>query len=444
MLKRRPWKNFEMHHNHSPSLLSLYGHVFGHVIGSHSEDRLEIELAVNPGDEVSDVTVRLSANLMSCLSEGEPLIRISSLLSREAGRPVEISDVQISGATMNASRRLTSGSAEIRVDVLTPPDSTVTLNFKAWELAGPLDGEAPYLFATLATKISFPGLPGVPAVVTLVTSQGTAPRSTQGNYSLAYPSRTFQGHRYTNLYFQDSADIVLQYRCASMDSFKMPWQTIGKAAVASAFVYFISAMIPATRNSDLAERLLAVIGAFVTSAGTAWDFIQEITVFTIYDQRRNRISLLVLVSELSVLTTMVLTLIRLSEHSAAAALSALPMACLILTGVLVALAVGGFILHYLGWWQGFLCDCSGCENRLRIRHGRPECKYTGRVFCDSHIRTVCQTCRHGKDLISGRLDTVSLYRADMLPCSFSHDLTRLATRGQEGSSRANSEMDMVE
>ena len=81
----------------------------------------------------------------------------------------------------------------------------MTLNFKAWELAGLLDGDVPYLFATLAVESLFRGLPGVPAVVTLVTPQGTAPRSTQGNYSLAYPSRTFQGRRYTNIYFRNSA-----------------------------------------------------------------------------------------------------------------------------------------------------------------------------------------------------------------------------------------------
>jgi hypothetical protein len=229
-----------------------------------------------------------------------------------------------------------------------------------------------------------------------------------------------------------------------MDSFKMPWQAIGKAAVASAFVYFISAMIPDARNSDLAERLLAVIGAFVASAGTAWDFIQDISVFTIYGQYRNRLSLLVLVSQLAVISMMVLTLIRLSVHSAAVALSALPAASLILTGVLIALAIGGFVLHYLGWWQGFLCDCSGCENVLRIRHGRPECKYTGRVFCDDHIQTVCQSCRHGKDLISGRLESISLHRIDTLPCSFSDGLIGPATVSQEDQTGMNSEIDLVE
>lgn len=434
----------EGRNNHSPNLLSLYGQVFGHIIGSHSEDRLELELQINPGDEVSEVTVRLSADLMSSLKEDQPLLRISSLLSKGDGRPIEISDVQMSATTLNARRRLKSGSAEIHVDGLAPPDSTVTLKFKAWELTGALEGDAPYLFATLATRISFPGLPQVPAVVTLVTPQGTAPRSTQGNYTLAYPSRTFQGHRYTNVYFQDSANIVLQYRCASLDSFKMPWQTIGKTAVAAAFVYFISAIIPDARNSDLAERLLAVIGAFVTSAGTTWDFIQELSVFTIYDRRKNPISLLVLLSQLSVITIMALTLIRLSQHSAAAALSALPIASLVLTVVLVTVAVGGFILHYVGWWQGFMCDCSGCTNRLRIRRGRPECKYTGRVFCDDHIRSVCETCCHGRDLISGQLESITLHRVDILPCSFSNRLTDSGISGQASLNGGKSEMDLVE
>lgn len=402
--------------NHGVSQLKLYGEVFGHVISSHSNDRIEMALQMNPGDEVSAVTVHFPADLISYLPDGEPLLKINSLLSKDGGRPIEISDLQMSASTMNAHRRLRPGTAEIHVDGMAPPDSTVTLTFKAWELAGPLDGDAPYLFATLATNISFPNLLGVPATVTLVTPKETAPRSTQGNYTLAYPSRTFQGHRYTNIYFQDAANIRLQYRCASLDKFKMPWQNIGKAAVASAFVYFISALIPNASNADLAERLLAVIGAFVTSAGTAWDFIQELTVFTLYDRHKNRISFLVLLCQLSVITIMTLTLVRLSEHSAAAALSALPTASLVLTGALLVVAIGGFLLHYAGWWQGFACDFSECNSKLRIRRSRPECKYTGRVPCDSHIANVCLACPHGEDLLHGRLDSVALYQVDELPC----------------------------
>ena len=77
-----------------------------------------IELKMNPGDEVSEVTVRLSSDLVSCLRENEPRAPISSLLSREDGRPIEISDLQVSAPTMNSRRRTESASAEIYVDGL--------------------------------------------------------------------------------------------------------------------------------------------------------------------------------------------------------------------------------------------------------------------------------------------------------------------------------------
>lgn len=438
------------------NLLRLYGQLFRDITGSHSGNHIEIELRMQPGDEVSLVSVRIPVQYSARGADAEPLLTISSVLANEDGRPIEISDLEISGAGMNIYRKLNTVSAEIYTVGVAPADSAVTLKFKAWELTGPLEGAAPYLYATLAAHICLPALRGVPTIVTIVTPRETAPRSTQGNFLLAYPSRTYLDDRYTNIYFQDAADIALRYRCANMANFKMPWQVIGKAAVSAAFVYFITALVPSAQNANLAERLLAVIGAFVASAGTAWDFIQELTTFAIYDRRNNRIGLLVLACQLAVITMMIIALVRLSIKSAAPLLAELPVFALGLAIMLVLLAATGFLMHSIGWWQGFACDFEGCQRQLRLRKGRPECHYTGRVFCDDHIASVCRNCCHGMDLLTGQLNSIAQHRADILPCLSANQASSMALAVKPNPSEARAarpdstnkeganEMDLVE
>ncbi len=397
-------------------LSELYSKVFPHIIDQHSEDRIEIEIRLKPGDQGVQVSVHVPPSLLARHNPAKPLMSISSTLSGGDGRPVEISDLSISQPDVYLYPRLRKLTAEIYVGDLSRSAVPATLSFKSWELTSRLEGMVPYLYATLAANISFPELSGVPAVVTLVAPEGVAPRSTQGNYSLAYPSRVLTGSRYTNIYFSDAAAIILRYRCADMTEFSMPWQQIGKAAVASAFVFFIAALVPDAQSSDLSERLLAVIGAFVTSAGTLWDFIRELALFAIYGHRDNRISYLVLGCQLAVITMMTLILVRLSVAAAAPVLSVVPFVTLILTIVLVITAIGGFVLHALGWWQRFSCDHTGCNRHLRIRRGRPECQYTGRVFCDQHIMNTCSSCSHGADLRTRRLDSIGSHQLKSLPC----------------------------
>jgi hypothetical protein len=397
-------------------LSELYSRVFPHIIGQHGEDRIEVQVKIKPGDQGVEIAVRMPPAQLAAHDPAKPVLSIASRLMAGDDLPVEISDLNISAPGVYLYSRLSKLTAEIYVDDLTKVIMPVTLTFKAWELTGRLAGMVPYLYATLAASLSFTESHGVAAVVTIVAPEGVAPRSTQGNYSLAYPSRIFQGNRYTNIYFPDAADIKLRYRCADMSGFSMPWQQIGKAAVASAFVFFIAALVPDAQSSDLSERLLAVIGAFVTSAGTLWDFIRELAVFAIYGRRDNRISYLVLGLQLAVIAMMSLILVRLSVPGASSALRSVPAVTLVLTIVLVIVAAGGFILHSVGWWQGFTCDYSGCTRHLRIRRGRPECQYTGRVFCDAHILSTCTSCAHGSDLRTRRLDSIAGHQLNALPC----------------------------
>jgi hypothetical protein len=250
--------------------------------------------------------------------------------------------------------------------------------------------------------------------MTIMTPEDVSPRSTQGNFALAYPSRILNGTRQTNIYFPSAGRVQIRYRCGESGQINgSPWVSIGRAAFNSVFVFFIGTL---AASVDRSERFGALIATFLAAAGALWEIVQEISRFSIYGKSRAYLHALVLGAQLSTLMVLAASVVSISLTKSGHTLRYSSTAALALAAVLGLISCAGFFLHYQGFWQGFRCDHQGCETVFRVRRDRPECRYTGRVFCDEHVRTVCRGCAHEPDLLARTVTTVDLYRPDRLRC----------------------------
>ncbi|MET7713372.1 hypothetical protein [Streptomyces sp. NPDC005407] len=316
-------------------------------------------------------------------------------------RPVEITALAVEqGAVSLAGRRGATHTAICSPEV---HEELLEFSFRAWEVITPAQGAAPYVYATADLHLRFPSMTGVPVLLTIITPEDVSPRSTQGNYALAYPSRLLNGQRQTNIYFPSADAVRLAYRCGESGQFSgNPWVSIGRSAFNSVFVFFVGVL---AASVDRGDRFGALIVTFLAVAGALWEIVQETSRFTIYDKTRRYIHGLVLGAQLSTLAVLSASVISISLTDSGRLLHFSSYLALAVAGVLGVTSCIGFFLHYQGFWQGFQCDHAGCARVFRIRRDRPECRYTGRVFCDEHVRTVCRGCAHESDLLGG---TVSL------------------------------------
>jgi hypothetical protein len=395
--------------------LQLYHQAFGRTTHDHGGERIEVELRLCPGDEIAEVNVRIPMSAVELISPGAPLMLVSAPRGR-GDRPVELTAL-VSEA---GAEHLVSGRTATHNSVSVPADdhersAPWVFSFRAWELVTPPQGVAPYLFATADVRLRFPAMANVPLLLTVITPEDISPRSTQGNFAMAYPSRLLNGHRYTNIYFPSAEEVRLAYRCGASGHQLAgnPWVSVGRAAFNSLFVFFVGYLAASVDRND---RFVALLAIFIAAASALWEIVQEVARFTIYGRGRGYIHGLVLGAQLVSLMVLASSVVsigladsdRLLRYSSYLALAA--------SAGLTLMACAGFVLHYQGFWQGFKCDHIGCRTVFRVRRNRPECRYTGRVFCDRHARSVCGGCVHGPDLRSGTITTIDDYRTDRLRC----------------------------
>jgi hypothetical protein len=393
--------------------LALYHHVFGNITDGHSDARIEIQVATKPGDEIAEVEVIIPGELLCTANEAQPLMTISTDRHGGVKHPIEITRLELLQGSGELHHERDSEAVRIYLRERPTRVTRLKISFAAWELVEPLEGIYPYVHASLRVQFAFPAIEDAKAIVTIVTPADSTPRSTQGNYSLAYPSRTFAGERFLNLYYSSADNIRIRYRFGPTEGLVKPWLNLGQAAVSAAFVCFVDAFAGVMDESD---RLLAVIASFVAVAAVVWDLIQEVARFSIYGRTRRLIYFAVLGAQILVVAVLGLSLVGLRSTESQELLRAATVASGVLSLLLGIAAASGFFLHFKGWWHGFMCDHEGCNFVFRIRRERPECRYTGRVMCDRHIQSICGACPHGPDLLTGELSTVDSFDSKTIRC----------------------------
>lgn len=372
---------------------------------SRTDARTEVTVHVRPGDEIARLHIRLPR-----VSVGRDGLELVQLVARGQGELFEVTElISTSGHDLYAT--VADGCVSVRVAGADNPSiDDVEFEVLVWEACCPAVGTPPYLHSTLAITVDAVCRPGAPLLLTVVTPASCTPRSTQGNYTLAYPSRLLAGERRTNLYYARGTAKVA-YRFGDTVGLTRPWLNLGRAAVSAAFIFFV-AYLAGTVSAE--DRFLALIATFIAVAAVVWDFLNELASFSVYDARRARITIGVLIGQLLVIVALGLALLALTTSpgltGAAAAVSGTAAV------VLAAAATGALVLHSKGFWHGYVCDSQGCDRAFRIRRARPECHYTGRVFCDVHARDACGVCPHGADLGLPALASRALFGTAATPC----------------------------
>jgi hypothetical protein len=381
-------------------------------------DQITVRIEMVPGDEIGRVSVRVPSRLLGCSLTG-PLVRIAAR-RRDSVRMYApaITELEARGpsSSVSCARVQACGSdsyVDIWCDVPEGKLGDLEITCLAWEIVNGHEGDAPYLHAALGILLDFPAFPDVPVLVTIVVPQDAEPRSIQGSHVLAYPSRTFQGRRHLNLYFQRDRTIRLSASFGPTNDVAEIWLGFAKLAGAAALVAFVGSLRAAPSDT---ERLLAVLASLATLLGVSSGLLRQFAELRIYRHVGRFLQGTLLAAQTVGILIILLSLLRLKSGSNGGLYGAVVPLAGVLAGLTALATIGGLLLHRLGFWHGFVCDFEGCRNILRIRAGRPECRYTGRVFCDAHIQSVCDMCRHGSDLRSGRVDTASAFDYVVIPC----------------------------
>lgn len=381
---------------------------------------VSVELHVAPADQITRVELRIPARFLGDLPTG-PLVLLGTR-TRGAGQQLApaITRLRAEGAARSCRcRRRASSPTTSWTEIDVPdlgaggnPEDDLTITFMVWELVSPLFGQAPYVQASLDLVLDFPSLPDESVLVTLSVPRDTEPRSIQGTHVLAYPSHTFEMRRYMNLYFRRDRPIRLTGSFGATNEVTDIWLSFAKVAGAAALVAFLNSL---KREPGDTERLLAVLASLATLLGVSTDLLRQFAELRIYRNVGRWLQRGLMLAQVAGVVVIALSLLRLRGGDGPVLGAVVPLAVglAIADGIVLA---AGLVLHYLGLWHRFVCDSEGCRSVLHFRKGRPECSYTGRVFCNTHIGSVCSSCIHHPDLLNGTLETADRFDPRTIPC----------------------------
>jgi hypothetical protein len=402
----------------SENQLELYQRAFRESNGPTGE-QIAVTIHMLPGDEIARVEIVVPHRLLG----PAPSVAVVSLATRKDHSPdllaPAITELTAYGAAASASSaRVRRSAGEAHVEIHCDGwdrsgERDLHLGFLAWEIVGALHGAAPYVEATLNADMDFPAFPGAPVLITIVVAQDTEPRSIQGTHVLAYPSQTFRGSRYLNMYFRRDQSIRLSASFGPTNDVAGIWLSFAKLAGAAALVAFVGSLKHAPNET---ERLLAVLASLATLLGVASELLRQFAELRIYRHVGRSLQMALLAAQTAGILLILLALLRLKAESDAGIYSAVVPLAVALAIVTALAALAGLMLHRLGYWHRFVCDMEGCSTVLRLRTGRPECRYTGRVFCEEHIADVCGHCVHGCDLLTQEMTTADVFDYRSIPC----------------------------
>jgi hypothetical protein len=402
----------------SENQLELYQRAFRESNGP-TGDQIAVTIHMIPGDEIARVDVSVPHRMLGLVS----INPVVSLATRKDSSPgllaPAITDLSADGVADSAfSTRVRCSTEDTHVEIHCDGwdrsrQRDLHLSFLAWEIVGALHGDAPYVQATLSVEMDFPAFPDASVMVTIVVAEDTEPRSIQGTHVLAYPSRTFNGARYLNMYFRRDQRIRLSASFGPTNEVAGIWLSFAKLAGAAALVAFVGSLKNAPNET---ERLLAVLASLATLLGVASELLRQFAELRIYRHVGRSLQVALLVAQTAGILIILLALLRLKVESDTGIYSAVMPLTLALAVITALAAMAGLMLHRLGYWHRFVCDMEECTAVLTVRTGRPECRYTGRVFCQEHIVEVCGCCPHGCDLLTREMSTADAFDYRSIPC----------------------------
>jgi hypothetical protein len=382
-------------------------------------DHIAVKVELAPGNEIARLSIHIPSAILRHHHSG-PVARVATRRrhARQAVAPA-ITDLRFDGSCRTGSvQRVGEEDGGSCADVVchmskAAASEDLDITFLAWEVTEDMEGNAPYLHARTNLELSFPAFAQAPVVLTFVVALECEPRSIQGTHVLAYPSRTFAEQRYLNLYFRPDRPIRVSAVFGPTNDVAEVWLSFAKVAGAAGLVAFVGSL---RRSPNDVERLLAVLASLATLLGLSGELLRQLSELRIYRYVRRYLQVGLLAAETVAIAAILLGLLRLRADTNRGIYGAVVPFSLSIAAVALLITLVGLVLHRVGFWHGFVCDYEGCETVLRLRRGRTECHYTGRVFCDSHIHSVCGACTYGPELHGRARATDEDFQFHAIPC----------------------------
>ncbi len=299
----------------------------------------------------------------------------------------------------------------------------INLKFTVWDGVQPVKGLQPFLYSDVIIKFGLSDTECTSNRVIIDIPHKAKSRSTQGNYTIAYPSQVLHGRRKILVDYCNEGCIELRYRFGWIDSIELPWVVTLKTMVALLMIAFISTFIIPINTKDINNIVFLMISTLVGFIYYVNDTLSKSLKVNLYKSYLPFISWISLTSTLIVVYFYILCVNQILEK--AQLKSFIPYShkiswTLQYSWFFVLLFFGftvlSILLHYLGCWYSFRCDSKGCGRILFVRKGKKECHFTGRVLCSKCIESVCKNCVHYSDMIRGESKTKENYDQSNLLC----------------------------
>lgn len=292
----------------------------------------------------------------------------------------------------------------------------IDLSFTLWDAITPIQGLDPFLFRDLGVRFCFPDTLEFDATFLINTPKELSPRSTQGNYVLAYPSKLSGSRRKTIIFYCKQNQIELLYRLGWENTLDSPLPLFLKSTLALTLIStIISIFSPVADKSSAVDVGIVLASSLLTLTLYLKDTVDnnlfKIRIYKTHKALIQNISVVLFFSISFLYITTIYFVVIGQDFS-----SYFKIFCYAFTGLMLFLALLGAMSQYYGFLSFYKCDNSGCKQVLWYRSNKLECRYTGRVPCPSCISNICINCPHYKDLITGSTQSLGQFNVNLLPC----------------------------
>lgn len=295
-------------------------------------------------------------------------------------------------------------------------ESFIDIKFTLWDAITPIQGLDPFLFRDLGVKFCFPATFLFDAILLINTPKELSPRSTQGNYVLAYPSKLSGSRRKTIMFYSRQNQIEILYRLGWENTIDSPLPLFLKSTLALTLIStIISIFSPEVDKSSAVDVGIVLASSLLTLTLYLKDTVDN-NLFKIRIYKTHK----ALIQSLSVFLFLVISSLYMLTIYFIVVGQNFPIQfklfCYSITGLMLLFALLGAMSQYYGFLFFYKCDISGCQQILWYRSNKLECKYTGRVPCFSCISNICINCLHYEDLITGATQSLDQFSPDFIPC----------------------------
>jgi hypothetical protein len=288
------------------------------------------------------------------------------------------------------------------------------IELKVWDLFSPAQGLTPYLWTDFSIIVQTNNNICSNTNLLISIPENILPRSTKGNYLLAYPSKNIEDRKNILIYY-NNRKIILHYYMGWTEKSINPLILLMKSLLALLLLLLIGFIYSKYQDKELKYSLVTSLAAFSSFTIYFFNFIKDSNNFKIYKSTKNYFYNLFLFFGFFTIISYGIMLAYLI-NGVSNSFNVFQIIIIISTFIITSFILIGFLLETIGAFSTFRCDNENCHRIFYNRKNKKECIYTGRVLCYKCINNYCKKCTHFEDLLSKKTDSIENYDPTMLKC----------------------------